>query len=172
MKEIVPAGYVESRIYFIRNLRVMLSSDLAVLYGVSTKYLNQQVSRNRSRFPTDFMVRLTWEEVNSLRLQIVTLKKGRGGHSKYPPIAFTEQGIAMLSGVLNSPKSIAVNIEIMRAFVRLRALLAGHKDMARKPVELERKYENHDVQIRDIFNAIRRVMNEPEKKKGKRIGFV
>lgn len=145
----------------------MLDADLAVLYGVSTKRLNEQVRRNRSRFPDDFMFQLTREEVRSLRLQIATSKQGRGGR-RYAPLVFTEQGIAMLSTVLNSERAIQVNIEIMRAFVRLREMIATHKDLARKLEALEKRY---DAQFRVVFDAIRELMKPPESKKRK-IGFL
>ena len=145
----------------------MLDADLAVLYGVSTKRLNEQVRRNRSRFPDDFMFQLTAEEVRSLRSQFATSKQGRGGR-RYAPLVFTEQGIAMLSTVLNSERAIQVNIEIMRAFVRLRELVATHKDLARKLEALEKRY---DAQFRVVFDAIRELMKPPESKKRK-IGFL
>ena len=145
----------------------MLDADLAVLYGVSTKRLNEQVRRNRSRFPDDFMFQLTREEVRSLRSQIATSKQGRGGR-RYAPLVFTEQGIAMLSTVLNSERAIQVNIEIMRAFVRLREMIATHKDLARKLEALERRY---DAQFKVVFDAIRELMKPPESKKRK-IGFL
>ena len=127
-------------IYSFRDKRVMLDNDLAGLYAVSTKALNQAVKRNYSRFPEEFVFQLCDEEIshlNSLRSQFVTLKAGRGRHRKYRPYAFTEQGVAMLSSVLRSPRAVEVNIEIMRAFVRLRQLLASHADLARKLDELE-----------------------------------
>jgi ORF6N domain len=145
----------------------MLDADLAVLYGVSTKRLNEQVRRNRSRFPDDFMFQLTREEVRSLRSQIATSKQGRGGR-RYAPLVFTEQGIAMLSTVLNSERAIQVNIEIMRALVRLREMIATHKDLARKLEALERRY---DAQFKVVFDAIRELMAPPESKKRK-IGFL
>jgi predicted restriction endonuclease len=129
----------------------MLDADLAGLYGVTTKRLNEQVRRNRSRFPDDFMFQLTAEEVLSLRSQIATSKQGRGGR-RYAPLVFTEQGIAMLSTVLNSERAIQVNIEIMRAFVRLRELMATHKDLVRRLNEMEKKY---DAQFKVVFDAIR-----------------
>jgi hypothetical protein len=145
----------------------MLDADLAVLYGVSTKRLNEQVRRNRSRFPDDLMFQLTAEEGRSLRSQFATSKQGRGGR-RYPPLVFTEQGIAMLSTVLNSERAIQVNIEIMRAFVRLREMIATHKDLARKLEALERRY---DAQFKVVFDAIRELMAPPESKKRK-IGFL
>ncbi len=145
----------------------MLDADLAVLYGVSTKRLNEQVRRNRSRFPDDFMFQLTAEEVRSLRSQFATSKQGRGGR-RYVPLVFTEQGIAMLSTVLNSERAIQVNIEIMRAFVRLREMIATHKELARKLEALEKRY---DAQFKVVFDAIRELMAPPTPKKRK-IGFL
>ena len=145
----------------------MLGADLAVLYAVSTKRLNEQVRRNRSRFPGDFMFQLTGEEVRSLRSQFATSKQGRGGR-RYAPLVFTEQGIAMLSTVLNSERAIQVNIEIMRAFVRLREMIATHKNLARKLEALEKKY---DAQFKVVFDAIRELMARPEPNKRK-IGFL
>ena len=145
----------------------MLDADLAGLYGVTTKRLNEQVRRNRSRFPEDFMFQLTSKGAASLRSQIATSNKGRGGR-RYAPYAFTEQGVAMLSTVLNSERAIQVNIEIMRAFVRLRQMLASNAQLARKLNALEKKY---DSQFRVVFEAIRELMTPPEPKKRK-IGFL
>jgi ORF6N domain len=145
----------------------MLDADLAGLYGVTTKRLNEQVRRNRSRFPEDFMFQLTSTEAASLRSQIATSNKGRGGR-RYAPYAFTEQGVAMLSTVLNSERAIQVNIEIMRAFVHLRQMLASNVQLARKLNALEKKYES---QFRVVFEAIRELMTPPESKKRK-IGFL
>ena len=146
----------------------MLDDDLADLYDVQTKVFNQAVRRNRNRFPSDFMFQLTDREYHSLRSQIVTLNSGRGRHRKYLPYAFTEQGVAMLSSVLRSNRAVQVNIEIMRAFVRLREMLATHKDLAAKLEALEKKY---DSQFRVVFDAIRQLMIPPEPKKRK-IGFL
>ena len=147
----------------------MLDADLAALYGVETKVLNQAVRRNLDRFPADFMFECTKEEIGALRSQNVTLERpGRGRYSKYLSYAFTEQGVAMLSSVLRSPRAVQVNVEIMRAFVRLRALLATHAALARKLKELERKY---DGQFRIVFDAIRQLMSPPPEPERKRIGF-
>jgi phage regulator Rha-like protein len=158
----VSAERIESIIYLIRGQKVMLDSDLAELYGVETKALKRAVNRNRARFPEDFMFQLNNHEVTRLRCQNGTSKTGRGG-SRYLPYAFTEQGVAMLSGVLTSSRAIKVNIEIMRAFVRLRKMLSSHAELARKLEELEKKY---DSQFRVVFDAIRQLMapREPEKK--------
>ena len=154
----------------LRGQRVLLDAELATLYGVATKVLLQAVRRNSERFPDDFMIQLTTAEWAALRSQIVTLKPGRRQHRKYLPYAFTEQGVAMLSSVLNSPRAIAVNIEIMRAFVRLRALLASNTALARKLNELEHKLKNHDEAITAILSAIRQLMDPPEPKR-RPIGF-
>src|SRR5579859_1250740 len=128
---IIPVEVIERRIFLIRGQKVMLDRDLAELYGVATKVFNQAVRRNRDRFPDDFMFRLTRAEAAVLRSKIVTLEKGRGRHSKYASFAFTEHGVAMLSSILRSKRAVAMNILIVRAFVRLRELLATHKDRAR-----------------------------------------
>jgi phage regulator Rha-like protein len=167
-KSLVPVEQIERAILLIRGQRVMLDRDLAELYGVETRMLKQAVRRNVGRFPGDFMFELTKEEARSLRSQNVTLK--RGGHSKYLPFAFTEQGVAMLSSVLNSARAIEVNIAIMRAFVRLRELVSTHKKLELKLSELERKMEKHDESIETIFEAIRQLMTPPEERRRK-IGF-
>lgn len=166
-ESVVPVERVESAILAIRGHRVLLDSELAALYGVDVKVLNQAVKRNIERFPADFMFQLSAEEAVPLRSQIVTLKVARGLHRKYLPYAFTEQGVAMLSSVLHSPRAVQVNIEIMRAFVRLRQMLQQNADLARKLAALEKKY---DAQFRVVFDAIRGLMAAPEPKQ-KRIGF-
>jgi hypothetical protein len=162
---IVPTERIQNSIYLIRSQKVMLSTDLASLYGVSVKVLNQAVKRNTERFPDDFMFQLTREELTNLKSQIVT--SSWGGARRALPYAFTEQGVAMLSSVLRSPRAVRVNIDIMRAFVRLRQLLSTHADLARKLAELERKY---DSQFRVVFEAIRELMTEPEPPR-KQVGF-
>jgi len=170
--ELLLAERIEKAILMIRGQKVMLDSDLAKLYGVATKRLNEQVRRNRTRFPEDFMFQLREEEAESLRSQSATLKKGRGQHRKYAPYAFTEQGVAMLSSVLNSRRAIEVNIAIMRAFVRLREILGSHKELARKLDDLERKVGEHDQKFHMVFEAIRQLMAPPpEPAKKRRIGF-
>ncbi len=145
----------------------MLDEHLAELYGVSTKRLNEQVRRNLKRFPQDFTFQLDWEEYNALRSHFATLNLQRGRHRKYLPYVFSEQGVAMLSSVLNSDRAIQVNIEIMRAFVKLREILSTHKDLVRKLDEMEKKY---DAQFKIVFDAIRQLMLSPEKPK-RQIGF-
>ena len=146
----------------------MVDDDLAELYEISVKILNQAVKRNRSRFPEDFMFQLTSEESDSLRSHFVTLKTGRGRHRKYLPFAFTEQGVAMLSSVLRSKRAVQVNIEIVRAFVRLRQMLASNTQLATKLADMEKKY---DAQFKVVFDAIRQLMTPPQPKKRK-IGFL
>jgi hypothetical protein len=166
MKSVVHAGQIDSKILNIRGHRVMLDSDLAELYGVTTFNLNKAVKRNISRFPEDFMFQLTEEEAASLRFQIGMSKpKGRGGR-RYLPYAFTEQGVAMLSSVLRSRRAVQVNITIMRAFVRLREMIASHKDLTRRLNNLERKY---DAKFKIVFDAIRELMAPA--KPNQRIGF-
>jgi len=160
---------IESRILVIRGQKVMLDASLAGLYEVTTKALNQAVKRNLGRFPGDFMYQLTAEEAALLRSQSVTLKTGRGRHRKYQPYAFTEQGVAMLSSVLHSGRAVLVNVEIMRAFVRLRRMLETHADLARKLAVLEKKY---DAQFKVVFDAISELMAPPVPKPRRRIGFV
>jgi hypothetical protein len=167
-KIIASVEHITQSIFLIRGQKVMLDSDLAVLYGVTTKALVQAVKRNRERFPNDFMIQLTADEAARLRSQIVTLKTGRGKHRKYLPYAFTEQGVAMLSSILRSRRAALVNIEIMRAFVKLRQMLASNVDLARKLAALEKKY---DAQFRVVFDAIRELMTPPEPKKKRPIGF-
>jgi hypothetical protein len=159
------AENISRRILTVRGHRVMLDAHLAELYDVPTKAFNQAIHRNMDRFPEDFMFQLTEEEFAGLRSQFVTSKKGRGGR-RYLPYVFTEQGIAMLSGVLNSHRAVQVNIAIMRAFVRMRRMLVSHEELARKVAAIERKY---DSQFRVVFDAIRALM-EPKTPR-QRIGF-
>jgi hypothetical protein len=160
---------VAQQIYFIRGQRVMLDSDLALLYGVETRALIQAARRNLERFPLDFMFQLTSEEYNFLRSQTVISKKGRGGR-RYPPYVFTEHGAVMLASVLNSPRAVEASIFVVRAFVRLRELLSTHRELARKLNELERKLTGHDRDIHALFEAIRQLMRPPEKTR-RQIGF-
>jgi hypothetical protein len=170
MAGIIPTEQIERLILLIRGHKVMLDTDLAVLYGVETRVLVQAVKRNSNRFPSDFVFQLSDEEANLLRSQIVTSKNRRGGR-RYLPYVFTEQGVAMLSSVLKSERAVAINIEIMRAFVRLRDMILSNKDLAHKLDTLERKFESHDMHIRSLFEAIRQLMTPPEPKK-KKIGFL
>ena len=165
---VVPKKVIEERIFFIRGQRVMLDKDLAGLYGVETRDLNKAVKRNLDRFPSDFMFQLTDEEFKNLMFHFGT---SRWGGARKLPYAFTEQGVAMLSGVLRSKRAVQVNVAIMRAFVRLREILSAHKELAQKLTELERKSEKHDVQIQAIFEAMRKLMQPAERPKHRRIGF-
>lgn len=164
---------IQTKIYEFRGQKVMLDFDLAELYETETKYLKRTVRVNIKRFPPDFMFELTKLEYDSLRCNFSTLEsKGRGQHSKYLPFAFTEQGVAMLSGILNSEKAIDVNISIMRAFVFMRQYALTHKDLTEKLQELENKY---DKQFKDVYDAINFLLQkdnqETEQKQRKRIGF-
>jgi len=165
---LIPEKVIEHKIFMIRGHKVMLDKDLAMLYGVSVKRLNEQVRRNLKRFPDDFMFLLTRQEVINLRSQIAT---SSWGGRRYVPYAFTEQGVAMLSGILNSNRAIQVNIAIMRAFVKLRQILSMNKELAYKLAELERKVEKHDENIQAIFEAIRKLMAPPPIKPKPQIGF-
>lgn len=169
IKEMVPREAIEQKILLIRGQKVMLDKDLAQLYGVETRVLNQAVRRNIERFPKDFMFQLTKEEMENWKSQIVITKSEKMGLRR-SPYAFTEQGVAMLSSVLNSKRAILVNIAIMRAFVKLRKILSTHKELAHKLTELERKIEKHDGEIKTIFDAIRQLM-APPKKPRRQIGF-
>ena len=164
----LPAALIERRILLVRGHKVMLDRDLAELYGVTTKRLNEQVRRNRDRFPADFMLRLTREETLFLarsRSQNATLKRGQ--NIKHVPSAFTEHGAVMLASVLNSPVAVRASIHVVRAFVRLREILATHRDLARKLEELEQKY---DAQFKGVFDALRELMAPPEPPR-RQIGF-
>ena len=165
-RSVIPAERIERSILLIRGHKVMLDADLAELYGVQTKVLVQAVQRNRERFPDDFMLQLTKEEFDNLRSQFVTSSSGWGGR-RYPPYAFTEQGVAMLSSVLRSERAVRVNIEIMRAFVRLREMLASHAELARRLDDLEQRY---DAQFKAVFDAIRELMTPPQAPR-RRLGF-
>ena len=167
-KILIPTETVISKIFFIRNQKVILDTDLAKLYGVETKVLNQSVRRNLRRFPDDFMFQLTKEENTSLRSQFVTLKKGQ--HSKYLPYVFTEHGVAMLSSVLNSERAIEINILIMRAFIKLREIISTNKKVEEKLKEMEEHLEDHEERIVKIIEIINRLLMPPEKPI-KKIGF-
>jgi len=177
MPNAIAVEVIATKILEVRGRKVMLDKVLAKLYGVSVKVLNQAVKRNIKRFPADFMFQLTWEEAVSLRSQFVTLNNmkpkayGRGKHIKYLPYVFTEQGVAMLSSVLNSERAIQVNILIMRAFTKLREILLTHKELAIKIEALENKYCEHDDTIRAIFKAIKKFLQPPAAKEKKITGF-
>ena len=163
---LIPAGRIDQLIFLVRGHRVMLDRDLASLYGVETRVLNQAVRRNLDRFPDDFLFSLTRPEVRNISQIVIcsTLKHARN------VFAFTEQGVAMLSSVLNGPRAVQVNIEIMRAFVRLREVVATNRELAQKLGELERKIASHDNEIQTIFEAIRQLMTPPELPR-RQIGF-
>ena len=163
---VISLQHVESLIFFIRGQKVMLSTHLAELYEVEPRVLNQAVKRNIMRFPEDFMFQLNGGEFTNLKSQFVT--SSWGGSRRAAPYAFTEQGVAMLSSVLRSQRAIHVNIEIMRAFVRLRQMLASNVDLARKLATLEKKY---DAQFKIVFDAIRELMTPPDPRKKRPIGF-
>jgi hypothetical protein len=167
MGKIISVEAIATKILVVRGKRIMLDRDLAQLYGVDTGRLNEQVSRNRERFPEDFMFQLTKKEFINLKSHFAT--SSWGGTRKIPYV-FTEQGVAMLSSVLSSKRAVQVNIQIMRAFVKLKELLLTRKDLAIKLEALERKYANHDEKIQQIFEAIRQLMAVPETPK-RRIGF-
>ena len=175
MADLIPEEVIENKIFLIRGHKVMLDKDLAKLYGVSTKRLNEQVKRNMSRFPEDFMFRAIDEEAAmveklSPRLRSHFATSNRGG-ARYLPYLFTEQGVAMLSSVLNNERAVQVNIVIMRAFVKLRQILSTHKELAQKLSELEGKFEKHDSEILMIFDAIRQLMEPPPEAPKRAIGF-
>jgi len=168
MTKAISIEIIATKILEIRGKKVMLDRDLAQLYGVGTKQLVRQVKRNIERFPEDFMYQLTREEVANLRCQFGT---SSWGGRRYLPYAFTQEGVAMLSSVLNSKRAIKVNIQIMRAFVKLKELLLTHKDLAVKLEALERKYVNHDKKIKAIFDAIRKLLETKVVERKRRIGF-
>lgn len=165
----IPDEVVISKIYLIRNHKVMLDVDLAELYQVDTKRLNEQVRRNLDRFPEDFMFQLTDQEWESLRSQIATSKKGRGGR-RYAPFAFTEHGVLMLSSVLNSERAIQVNIQIMRIYTKIKGMVLDHKDILLKLEKLERKISKHDENFKVVFTYLKELLN-PATEPLRRIGF-
>jgi len=165
---IVSPGFIERRIYLIRKHKVMLDSDLAELYGVSTKRLNEQVKRNKDRFPEDFMFQLNREEIDALNRAQFATGSEKHRDPRFPPYAFTEHGTVMLANVLKSHTAIHASIQVVRAFVRLREILATHKDLAEKLEALEKKY---DRQFKIVFDAIRQLMKPEDPPKERRIGF-
>ena len=162
---------IAQRILIVRGRRVLLDADLAAFYGVVTKAFNQQVRRNLGRFPPDFMFQLNDAESTALRSQFVTLKNGRGQHRKYLPLAFTEHGAIMAAAILNSPRATEVSVHVVRAFIELRNLVAGNKELASKMKRLERKVDSHDQAITGLIDSMRELMAPPEPKK-RPIGFV
>ena len=174
MRKSVAPEQIASAILVLRCQRVLLDAELAALYGVSTKRFNQQVRRNRKRFPADFMFQLTYKETSSLRSQIATLKTGRGQHRKYLPYVFTEHGAIMAATILNSPRAIEMSVYVVRAFVQLREMLASNKELARRFAQLETRLDKrlttHDEAIAAILAAIRQLMHPPVPKR-RPIGF-
>jgi hypothetical protein len=169
-KVLVPDELVMNKIYFIRNQKVMLDSDLAELYGVTTGNLNKAVKRNIKRFPVDFMFRLDSKEYETLRFQNGILEKGK--HSKYLPFVFTEQGVAMLSGILSSDRAIAVNIQIMRIFTRIRQMLADNTELRLEIEKIKKKLDNHDKNMEIVFQYLDELLEKNEKPKPrKQIGY-
>ena len=172
VEALIPAKRIEQAILLIRGQNVMLDRDLAQLYGVPTGVLNQAVTRNLKRFPADFMFQLSKDELDKWKSQIVISNPAVKMGLRKRPYAFTELGVAMLSSVLNSDRAVEVNIAIMRAFVRLREILGKHKDLARKLVDLEKKFAEHDDKFQIVFEAIRQLMlPPPAPEKKRRIGF-
>jgi hypothetical protein len=170
MKNLIVSADVDPLIYTIRGRRVMFDSDLAKIYGVTTKRLNEQVRRNKERFPDDFMFRLTAAEVNALNRSQFATGSQKHRDQKFPPFAFTEHGAVMLSAVLRTPVAVAASINVVRAFNRLRELAKTHKDLAAALAALERKVVGHDEHIQELFAAIHEIM-EPPARPSKRIGF-
>ena len=172
-KDIIPNERIEDQIHTVRGKRVMLDADLARLYGVTTKRLNEQVRRNADRFPEDFAFKLENHDVASLRSQIATsneLSRGHGGR-RYQPWVFTEHGAIMAASVLNTPRAVEVSVFVVRAFVKLRELSMAHKEIRQKLDELEHKVAGHDQAIAGLINAIRELMTPPAPKKKRPIGF-
>lgn len=170
METLVPIEVIEGKIFLIRGQKVMLDRDLAELYGVETRVLNQAVRRNIDRFPSDFMFSLTRDEIMRISQIVISSRHSRSKTLKFSKsvMVFTEHGVAMLSSVLNSPRAVQVNIQIMRTFAKLREIMLKHKNLARRLDELEKKY---DTQFKVVFDAIRQLMIPPEPKR-KRIGFI
>lgn len=171
-KSLLSEETISNKIYFIRNQKVMLDSDLALLYGVETKRLNEAVKRNISRFPGDFMFELTELEFNSLRSQFATLKNGRGQHQKYLPSVFTEHGVLMLSSVLKSDKAIQTNIQIMRIFTKVRQMLLDNTEIKIDILQIQKKLENHDKNIELVFSYLDELTEKKESEKPRtKIGY-
>lgn len=168
MRAVIPRERIEQTILLIRGHKVMLDTDLAHLYGVTTKRLNEQVKRNRNRFPEDFMFQLTSKEKAEVVANCDHLEKLKFSPAK--PCAFTEHGAVMVASVLNSKRAIEVSIYVVRAFIKVREVLGAHRELAQKLAELERRVESHDTHIRSLFDAIRQLM-EPPSSKSRRIGF-
>jgi len=164
-RAMVPLQRVAMCIHLVRGQRIIVDADLAKIYGVTTKRLNEAVKRNRARFPSDFAFQFTRQELASMRSQIATASKR---NVRFLPYAFTEHGAIMAATVLNSPQAVHMSVFVVRAFVKMRDALAGHRDLARKLEELEKKYDN---QFSLVFDAVRQLMNPPEPRRRKSIGF-
>lgn len=171
-QDIISQYEITSKIYTIREKKVMLDHDLAKLYCVETRVFNQAVKRNINRFPEDFMFQLSKEELKNWISQFVTSNPSLKMGLRKPPLVFTEQGVAMLSSILNSDHAIQVNIQIMRTFIKIKEMVITHKDLQLKIQELEEKYKDHDQQIRTIFEAIRQLLKPPHPKPKSKIGFL
>lgn len=168
----VPDEIIMNKIYFVREQKVMFDSDLAELYEVETKVLNQAVKRNLDRFPADFMFELTKQEYELLRSQIVTLENGKGKHRKYLPLVFTEHGVLMLSSILNSKQAIAVNIQIMRIFTRIRQMLIDNTELRLEIEKIKKKVDNHDKNMEIVFQYLDELLEKKENSKDrKQIGY-
>lgn len=165
-------GEIAQRIQLIRGQRVVLDADLAAFYGETTKRFNQQVRRNLARFPADFMFQLEEEEAAALRLQFATLKTGRGQHSKYLPLAFTEHGAIMAATLLNSPRATAISVHVVRAFVELRGMLASNQALANKVNTLERKVSVHERNIAELADSMAQLLHTPAEPPKRSIGFI
>src|SRR2546422_8852240 len=163
MKDLIPTEQIERAIFLIRGHKVMLDADIARLYGVTVGRLNEAVKRNVERFPSDFMFQLTFQELRGLRSQIAISKKGRGGR-RYAPYAFTEHGAIMAANVLNSRRAVQMSVYVVRAFVRLRAILATHKELDKKLAELERRSEEHTSELQSRLHLVCRLLLEKKKK--------
>lgn len=172
-KDIIPIERIADQIHTVRGKRVMLDADLARLYGVATRRLNEQVRRNADRFPDDFAFQLTNQELASLMSQNATSSDARRSHGgrRKPPLVFTEHGAIMAASVLNTPRAVEVSVFVVRAFVKLRELTMAHKEIRKKLDELEHKVTGHDQAIAGLINAIRELMTPPEPKKKRPIGF-
>ena len=166
MKDLIPQEIIEQKIFLVHGQKVMLDRDLAELYGVETRMLNQAVKRNKDRFPEDFMVKLDKKEIMRISQIVTSLKFSKSVY------AFTEQGVAMLSSILNSKRAIQVNIAVIRTFVKLRKVISTHKELSEKLARLEQKFEKHDGEIQNIFEAIRQLMIVHDEPKRKKVGFL
>ena len=170
MKAIKTTVYIESVIHLVPSQRVIMDADLAKLYGVTTKRLNEQVKRNLDRFPQDFMFQLTLPEINNLKSQIATSKQGRGGR-RYKPYAFTEHGAMMATNILNSPKAIEMSVFVIRAFVKMREVLGVTRVLEKRLAEIEKKLLLHDSSLRDLYERIRPLLLPPPEAPKRKIGF-